>query len=171
MNMNFLELAEKRHSCRAYQSTPIEDEKLEQVLEAVRLAPSATNLQPYRFIVAHTAGREAELNRVYYQPWFVEAPIVICACAIPSAAWRRPDGKYYTDVDVAIAMDHLILAATDLGLGTCWVASFDVKAAHDVLGIPPGIEPVAFTPLGYPADELEPKERKPLSDLIRYEKW
>ena len=73
--MNFLELAEKRYSCRAYRPDPVEDEKLQQVLEAVRLAPSATNLQPYRFIVVHTAGREAELNRVYYQPWFVEAPI------------------------------------------------------------------------------------------------
>jgi len=169
--MNFLELAEKRYSCRAYQSTPIEEEKLQQVAEAVRLAPSATNLQPYRFIVVRTAGREAELSRIYYQPWFVEPPIVVCACAVPAAAWRRPDGKYYTDVDVAIAMDHLTLAATDLGLATCWVASFDVRAAKDVLKIPPGIEPIAFTPLGYAADEPEPKERKALADLIRYEKW
>ena len=169
--MNFLELAQKRYSCRAYRPDPVEDEKLQQVLEAMRLAPSATNLQPYRFIVVHTAGREAELNRVYYQPWFVQPPIIICACAIPAAAWRRVDGKRYTDIDVAIAMDHLTLAATDVGLGTCWVASFDVRAAHEVLGIPPGIEPLAFTPLGYPADQLEPKERKPLSELVRYENW
>ena len=169
--MNFLELAEKRYSCRAYRPDPVEDEKLQQVLEAVRLAPSATNLQPYRFIVVHTAGRETELNRVYYQPWFVEAPIVICACGIPALAWQRADGKRYTDVDVAIAMDHLTLAAADLGLATCWVASFDVRAAHEVLGIPPGIEPLAFTPLGYPADQPGPKERKPLADLVRYERW
>jgi len=169
--MNFLELAQKRYSCRAYRPDPVEDEKLQQVLEAMRLAPSATNLQPYRFIVVHTAGREAELNRVYFQPWFVEPPIVICACAIPAAAWRRVDGKRYTDIDVAIAMDHLTLAATDVGLGTCWVASFDVRAAHEVLGIPPGIEPLALTPLGYPADQPEPKERKPLSELVRYENW
>ncbi len=169
--MNFLDLAQKRYSCRAYRPDPVEDEKLQQVLEAMRLAPSATNLQPYRFIVVHTAGREVELNRVYYQPWFVQPPIVICACAIPAAAWRRVDGKRYTDIDVAIAMDHLTLAATDVGLGTCWVASFDVRAAHEVLGIPPGIEPLAFTPLGYPADQPEPKERKPLSELVRYENW
>ena len=169
--MNFLDLAQKRYSCRAYRPDPIEDEKLQQVLEAARLAPSATNLQPYRFIVVHTAGREAELSRVYFQPWFVQPPIVICACAIPAAAWRRVDGKRYTDIDVAIAMDHLTLAATAVGLGTCWVASFDVRAAHDVLGIPPGIEPLAFTPLGYPADQPGPKERKPLSDLVRYEHW
>ncbi len=169
--MNFLDLAQKRYSCRAYRPDPVEDEKLQQILEAMRLAPSATNLQPYRFIVVHTAGREAELNRVYFQPWFVQPPIVICACAIPAAAWRRVDGKRYTDIDVAIAMDHLTLAATDVGLGTCWVASFDVRAAHEVLGIPPGIEPLAFTPLGYPADQPEPKERKPLSELVRYENW
>ncbi len=169
--MNFLDLAQKRYSCRAYRPDPVEDEKLQQILEAMRLAPSATNLQPYRFIVVHTAGREVELNRVYYQPWFVQPPIIICACAIPAAAWRRVDGKRYTDIDVAIAMDHLTLAATDVGLGTCWVASFDVRAAHEVLGIPPGIEPLAFTPLGYPADQPEPKERKPLSELVRYENW
>ena len=169
--MNFLDLAQKRYSCRAYRPDPIEDEKLQQILEAMRLAPSATNLQPYRFIVVHTAGREAELNRIYFQPWFVEPPIVICACAIPAAAWRRVDRKRYTDVDVAIAMDHLTLAATAAGLGTCWVASFDVRAAHEVLGIPPGIEPLAFTPLGYPADQPGPKERKSLSELVRYENW
>ena len=169
--MNFLELAQKRYSCRAYRPDSIEDEKLQQVLEAMRLAPSATNLQPYRFIVVHTAGREAELNLIYFQPWFVQPPIVICACAIPAAAWRRVGGKRYTDVDAAIAMDHLTLAATDVGLGTCWVASFDVRAAHEVLGIPPGIEPLAFTPLGYPADQPEPKERKPMSELVRYERW
>jgi nitroreductase len=169
--MNFLDLAQKRHSCRAYLPDPVEDEKLQYVLESMRLAPSATNLQPFRFIVVHTAGRETELNRIYFQPWFVQPPIVICACAIPAAAWRRGDGKRYTDIDVAIAMDHLTLAATDLGLGTCWVASFDIRAAHEVLGIPPGIEPLAFTPLGYPADQPGPKERKPLSDLVRYERW
>ena len=74
-------------------------------------------------------------------------------------------------MDVAIAMDHLILAATDLGLGTCWIAAFDPVAAREVLGLPEGVEPVAFTPLGYPADELRSKVRKPLSELVRHEGW
>ena len=169
--MTFLELAKKRYSCRAYQPKTVEVDKLHQILQAVQFAPSACNLQPYRFIVIHTRGREEELSRIYYQPWFVQAPLVICACAILADGWKRSDGKPYADVDVAIAMDHLTLAAADLGLGTCWVASFDVRAAHDVLGIPPGIEPIAMTPLGYPADEPGPKERKSLDELIRYENW
>ena len=84
-------------------------------------------------------------------------------------AWSRRDNKSYGDVDVTIAMDHLILAATELGLGTCWIAAFDPEAAREVLGLPEGVEPVAFTPLGYAADHPETKRRKPLSDLVRYE--
>jgi nitroreductase len=81
------------------------------------------------------------------------------------------DRKNYSEVDVTIAMDHLILAATDLGLGTCWIAAFDPAAAREVLGLPDGVEPIAFTPLGYPADQPKPKKRKSLSELVRYEKW
>jgi nitroreductase len=83
----------------------------------------------------------------------------------------RSDGKNYNDVDLAIAMDHLVLAAANLGLGTCWIAAFDPAAAREVMGLPEGVEPVAFTPLGYPADYPGPKERKPLEELVRYEKW
>ena len=86
-----------------------------------------------------TAGKEKELRRIYNQPWFVQAPIIICACAIPIGAWVRRDGKNYSDIDVAIAMDHLILAATDVGLGTCWIAAFDPVAALDVLRLPDSV--------------------------------
>jgi nitroreductase len=169
--MEFTELIRKRYSVRAYKSDPVEDEVLAQVLEAMRLAPTAANRQPVRFIVVRTAGRQAELRRIYDREWFLQAPLVICACGVPAQTWVRSDGKNYNDVDVAIAMDHLVLAATDLGLGTCWVAAFDLAAAREVLGLPDGVEPVAFTPLGYPADRPGPKERKPLSELVRYERW
>ena len=169
--MEFTELVKKRYSVRAYRSDPVEDEKLHLVLEAVRLAPTAANRQPFQFIVIQTAGREADLQRVYRRGWFVQAPLVICACAIPDQAWSRMDGKPYADVDVTIAMDHLILAATEQGLGTCWVAAFDPAAAREVLALPDGVEPIAFTPLGYPADQLGPKQRKSLADLVRYERW
>jgi nitroreductase len=167
--MDFSELIQRRYSVRAYKPDPVEEEKLAQVLEAARLAPTAANRQPFQFIVIRTAGREAELERIYGRAWFTQAPLVICACGIPSQGWvRGSDGKNYTDVDVAIVMDHLILAAADLGLGTCWVAAFNPTAAREVLGLPDGVEPIAFTPLGYPADEPRPKKRKPLSDLVRY---
>jgi nitroreductase len=169
--MEFSALIEKRHSVRAYKPDPVEDAKLNKVLEAMRLAPTATNRQAFRFIVIHTKGREEELKRIYSKDWFVRAPLVVCACGIPSENWVRRDGKNYNDVDVAIAMDHLILAATDAGLGTCWIGAFDAHAARDVLGLPAGVEPIAFTPLGYPADEPGPKKRKDLSELVRYEHW
>jgi len=169
--MEFSELIARRYSVRAYRPDPVDDDKLQRVLQAARLAPTAANRQPFQIIVIHTAGRKAELNRIYNKDWFVQAPLVICACGTLDRGWTRRDGKNYTDVDVAIVMDHLILAAADAGLGTCWVGAFDPIAARQVLGLPDGVEPIAFTPLGYPADQPEPKKRKPLSELVRYERW
>ena len=119
----------------------------------------------------HTLGREAELRRIYDQAWFVQAPVVICACTIPNKAWVRRDGKNYSDVDVAIAMDHLVLAATNLGLGSCWIAAFDPTAAREVLGLPDSVAPIAFTPIGYANNEPGPKRRKTLNELVKYENW
>lgn len=169
--MMFAELIRKRYSVRSYKPDPIEDNKLSQVLEAARLAPSASNRQPYQLIVVKTAGREKELKRIYSGSFFTEAPLVICACALPSKAWSRKDGTDYSHVDIAIAMDHLVLAAAELGLGTCWIAAFDPDAAQDVLGLPTEAVPVVFTPLGYPADTPGVKNRKPLSELVRYDHW
>jgi nitroreductase len=169
--MDFTTLVESRYSVRSYKTDPIEEEKLQKVLEAARLAPTATNRQAFQFLVVHTKGREEELKRIYRSDWFTQAPLVVCACGIPAENWVRMDGKNYNDVDVAIAMDHLILAATDAGLGTCWIGAFDAEAAKEVLGLPEGVEPIAFTPLGYPAGEPKPKKRKELSELVRYERW
>ncbi len=170
--MEFLDLVQKRYSVRAYKPDPVEDAKLAKVLEAACLAPTAANRQPFQLVVAHVKGREAEFQHVYGRRWFVQAPLVICACAMPDQGWvRQVDRINYTTVDVAIAMDHLILAATSLGLGTCWIAAFDPVATRHAFGLPDGVEPVALTPLGYPADRPVPKERKPLADLVRYERW
>jgi nitroreductase len=169
--MEFSQLVAARYSVRAYKPDPVEDDKLKQVLEAARLAPTAANRQPFRVIVIHTDANRAELKRIYHREWFLQAPLILCACAVPGEAWVRRDGKNYADVDTTIAMDHVILAAANLGLGTCWVAAFDPQAAREVLQLPEGIEPIAFTPLGYPADAPRIKERKPLADLVRYEHW
>jgi len=166
--MEFFELIQKRYSVRAYHARPVEEEKLQKVLEAANLAPTAANRQPFRLIVIQTKGREKELKRIYSRDWFVQAPFVICMCAVKSEGWVRRDGKNYAEVDATIAMDHLILAAAALGLGTCWVAAFDPQAAREVLGLSDDLEPVAMTPLGYPADSWKPKRRKPLSELVRY---
>lgn len=169
--MDFRELIAARYSVRAYRPDPVEEEKLQAVLEAARLAPTAANRQPFQVIVIHTAGRERELQRIYAAAWFAQAPLVLAVCTLPDQAWTRRDGKNYGDVDAAIVMDHIVLAATELGLGTCWIAAFDPEAARAVLGLPEGVEPIVFTPLGYPAERPRPKKRKDLAELVRYERW
>ncbi len=167
--MEYQEVIKKRYSVRGYKTDAVEEEKLQQVLEAARLAPTAVNKQPFQIIVIRTAGKEDKLKRIYDKEWFVQAPVVIAICAVPNQAWSRRDGKNYADVDATIAMDHLILAATNLGLGTCWIANFDPQAAREVLGLADDMEPLAFTPLGYPNKEPRGTKRKELSELVRYE--
>ena len=167
--MEFSELLEKRYSVRGYRPDPVEEDKLEQVLEAARLAPTAANRQRFQLIVIRTEGREDELRRIYHEPWFTQPPLVIAACRYPMDPARET--KDYTDVDVGIVVDHLILRATELGLGTCWIGAFDPDAAREILGLPDEVEPVVFTTLGYPDADPRTKARKPLSDLVRYERW
>lgn len=170
--MEYSELIGARYSVRAYRPDPVEDEKLQAVLEAARLAPTAANRQPIQLIVMRTAGREEEIGKIYRRPWFVQAPLVIAVCAISSQAWVREGDRFNSRmIDAAIVADHLILAAANLGLGTCWIAAFNMEAARSVLRLPADAEPVIFTPLGYPADQPGPKTRKPLTDLVRYEHW
>lgn len=169
--MDFQKLIETRYSVRAYSSKPVEKEKVEKVLHAAQMAPTAANRQPFHFIVIETKGRGEELGRIYHREWFSKAPLVICACADATQAWTRMDGKHYADVDTTIAMDHLILAAADLGLGTCWVAAFDPQAAREILHIPVALEPIAFTPLGYPKDSVREKKRKEIPDIVSYHQW
>jgi nitroreductase len=169
--MEFSELILKRYSVRAYRQDKVEEDKLNRVLEAARMAPTACNLQPFQIIVAHTMGRENEFLRIYPREWFVQAPLILCICGLPGSAWVRKDGRNYFETDAAIAMDHMILAATNEGLGTCWIAAFDAAAAREVLQMPKKVEPLLFTPLGYAADQPASKERKLLSALVRYETW
>jgi nitroreductase len=170
--MTFLTLAERRYSVRAYRPDLVEDEKLETVLEAARLAPTAANRQPVRVLVLRTEGRQAELQRIYGREWFVAAPYVLCVCGVAAEAWVRSyDDKSYLAVDAAIVMDHMVMAATSLGLGTCWIAAFDPEAAREVLSLPEGVIPILFSPLGYPADQPGAKRRKARADLVRYDRW
>jgi len=170
--MEFNELIAKRYSVRSYKPDVIEDDKLQMVLEAARLAPTAANRQPFQIIVIHTEGRKAELQKIYHREWFVQAPIILCAVGVPHLGWiRSDDQRRYLDVDVAIVMDHVILEAANLGLGTCWIAAFNARVARQVLGLPEDVEPMIFSPLGYPADKPTEKDRKTLSELVRYEHW
>ncbi len=170
--MEFQKLMVDRCSVRAYKPEPVEDEKLQAVLEAARMAPTARNLQPFQLVVAHTAGREAELAQIYFQPWFVQAPVIIGLCGLPDLSPEKPANfRNYLEINAGIIMDHIILAAADLGLGTCVIGSFDVPSAHKVLGIPDEVQPILFTTLGYADNGTRPKARKGLSELVRYENW
>ena len=170
--MNFQELIKKRYSVRAYKPDPVEDAKLARVLEAARIAPTAANRQAFRVIVIPTKGREEDLRRVYGRDWFTQAPLVLCVCAVPSEGWvRKHDGWNAAEIDATIVMSHIVLAAAEEGLGTCWIAAFDPAAAREVLGLPPEVIPSAFTPLGYAADAAAPKKRRPLGELVRRERW
>jgi nitroreductase len=170
-DVDYFETIAARYSVRGYTSAPVPDELLDQVLEAARLAPTAANRQPFRLVVIETKGREEELARVYGRRWFTQAPLVVAVIAVPGEAWRRSDDKPYDEVDATIAMDHLILAATALGLGTCWIAAFDPAAAREVLGLPDDVEPIAFTPLGWPDKPAAATGRRPLGELVRRERW
>ena len=170
--MDFQELTRKRYSVRAYKPDPVEDEKLARILEAARIAPTAANRQAFRIIVIPTKGREADLRRIYGRDWFIQAPLVLCVCAVPSEGWvRKADGWNAAEVDATIVMSHVVLAAAEEGLGTCWIAAFDPAAAREVLGLPPEVVPSAFTPLGYAADTASPKKRRPLEELVRRDRW
>jgi nitroreductase len=172
--MNFSELLHKRYSCRHYSSEPIEEEKFKQVLEAARLAPTASNRQPFQIILIQPDKHKAEdLLEIYPKDWFIQPPWILCVCSLPEQAWYRKkyDDQNYSAVDAAIVVDHITLQAADLGLGTCWIGDFNPEAARKHLGIPQPAEPIAFTPLGYPLDEPREKTRKPLEDLIRYDTW
>jgi len=171
--MDFDQLVKLRYSCRYYSPDPIEEKLLTKVLNAARLAPTAANNQPFQIIIINTENNQEDLLKIYNRKWFVQAPLILCICSIPEEGWIRHsyDKKNYSIVDAAIAIDHLTLQAADLGLGTCWIAAFNPSEAIDYLKIPKGVEPIAFTPLGYPLDEPKEKIRRPLSDLIRYDTW
>lgn len=170
--MEFQSIITNRYSVRNYRDDPVEDEKLHLILEAARLAPTASNRQPFQLVVVHTAGREDELSQIYRQPWFVQAPVIICVCGIPALSPIRSENKRnYLDVNVGIIMDHMILAAASLGLGTCMVGAFYADKASQILGLPDDVDPILFTTVGYADNGIRPKERKPLSDLVRYEHW
>ena len=170
--MDVFEAVKTRRSTRKYKDTTVEKEKLSKVLEAARLAPSAANHQPWSFIVVSDKTIRQSLFSAYSRQWFVDAPIIIVACGFPDKGWRRKDGEKYYPIDVAIAMQNLILAAHEMGLGTCWIAAFDEKKVKKALDIPKNVRVIAMTPLGYPDEVKGPiTERKSLEEIIHYNKW
>jgi len=171
--MSFIDIAKKRYSVRDYKDTPVEKEKILQVLEAGRIAPSAVNYQPWHFIVITDDSVKSKVAEAYPRDWFKKAPVVIAVCGDHSKSWKRKDGKDHCDIDVAIAVDHMTLAATDLGLGTCWVCAFDAEKCHKALNLPDNLEVIVLLPMGYPASDKsgQEKNRKNISDIVSWDKY
>ncbi len=168
--MNFLDLVKKRYSVRSYEERQIENEKMEYIMECVRLAPSAVNFQPWHFYVVTDSERLDALKSTYKREWIQSAPCIIVACANHEESWhRRSDNKNHADIDLAIAIEHLCLAAAEQGLGTCWVCNFDAALCHEVMAMPENVEPIALIPIGYTPDaEVPGKKRKTIEDICTY---
>ncbi len=168
--MDFYEVIKKRRSVRSYKPDPVPDDVLNRVLEAGRLAPSAKNLQPWRFLVIRDKDLIEELiPAMRNQRFIAEAPVLIGVIALEEEAWGRMGGYWSSyPVDCAIAFEHIILAATAEGLGTCWIGAYDEKEVNRILNLSPSEKPIAFTPLGYPKEWPRERERKPLSEIVEY---
>lgn len=165
--MNFLELVKQRYSCRAYKPLGVEKEKLEYILECVRLAPSAVNKQPWCFRIVSKEEDKVRLQQCYNRDWFKTAPMYVVASVLHDEEWVRSDGKHHGDIDIAIAVEHLCLAATEQGLATCWVCNFDAVLCKELFNLPDNEEPAVLIPLGYAEDEVKPKNRKPIETIVR----
>ncbi|MCJ7444165.1 MAG: nitroreductase family protein [Methanotrichaceae archaeon] len=156
---------------RAYQDRPVEEEKLVQVIEAGRLAPSARNLQDWKFILIKDKQKRKRLSEAARGQIFVaEAPVVIAACGT-EIEYIMTCGQYCYPIDEAIAVDHMTLEAIALGLGTCWIGAFYEDQVKEILEIPDNIRVVAMLTLGYPAESPSARPRKDLEEVIVYEKW
>ena len=169
--MNVYEAIEKRRSVRAYEDRPVEQEKLDRILEAARLAPSASNRQEWRFVIARDAATRQRLMKAAGGQAFVgQAPVVIACCAETDGHVMRCGQPCYP-IDVAIAIDHISLAAVEEGLGTCWIGAFSEPQAKEVLGIPEHIRVVELLTLGYPATQPGARSRKAIEEIVCYDKW
>jgi nitroreductase len=177
MRSKVLEIIQQRHSIRRYEDRPVEDEKIELLLEAARLAPSAQNRQPWRFIVIKNRELIESLSR-YAPPgtrwanaWMRQAPCVIVGCGAPHPLVHsvyRGFGMNLLPIDIGIAMEHIVLMATELGLGTCWIGWFSERKVRSLLSIPKRLKVIALLTVGYPKGRITPKPRKSLEEICSF---
>lgn len=155
--MDFLDLAKRRYSVRSYDGRPVEHKKVERILEAARVAPTAANQQPIRLLVVDDLEGMSKLGLASAT---YGAPLAIIVCSSHDQAWIRPsDAKSTTDIDAAIVTDHMMMEATDLGLGTVWICWFDPELVVEQFGIPEGLEPINILAIGYGNTPARPASR------------
>lgn len=171
--MELYEVIKKRRSVRKYKPIPIADEVTNRILDAGRMAPSAKNYQPWHFVVI----RDPEIKKKIAeacsnQNFIADADVIICGCAFEKLAWGRM-GNYMAawPHDLSIALEHIVLAATNEGLGTCWIGKFDEGMVKDILAVPDGVRVVALTPVGVPLEEAKERGRLNLEDIVSYDRF
>lgn len=168
--MEVFEAIKKRYSCRNYKAESVPEEKLKKILETARLAPSAHNTQEWRFIVVKDAEKRKEIAEAADQGFIAEAPVIIAAVGLnPDDVLSSGIPDYI--VNLAIAVDHMALQATEEGLGTCWIGAFSQEEVKKVLAIPGNYKVAFLMPLGFPAEKGRPKTRKNLDEIISYDKF
>ena len=168
-----MEIIKARTSIRSYKPQKVEEEKLNYILDAFRLAPSAKNLQPWKLVVVRNEKTIKDLAIACNNQTFLEdAPVLIVACANEQEAYGRMGGYMSSyPIDIALALEHLVLAAAEQGLGTCWIGSFKEQLVKDILGIPEELRVVALTPVGYAERDASRRGRKPLSEIVSYDRY
>ena len=169
-NVSVMTAIKMRRSIRHYKDKPVEREKLKKVLEAGRLAPSAGNMQEWKFVVISDKNTREKLAMAAHSRFVAEAPLVIVACATITDCVLE-SGQLAYPMDVAIAVDHMTLKAVEEGLGTCWVGDFDERKVKEALNIPDDVRVVTLLTLGYPKYVPGPRKRKKLEEIVAYEKW
>jgi nitroreductase len=169
-NMNVSEAIRKRYSCRHYQDRSLEQDTLNIILEAARQAPSAKNLQDWRFVVVtEKESRKAIAAAANNQTFLENAGAILVACTVSDHVMRC--GQAVGPIDVAIALEHISLQATELGLATCWIGSFYPDKIRAVVGIPDNVTVIELMALGYPADAPKEHRREPMNRIVSFEKW
>ena len=169
--MTFIELAGKRFSVRKFSDTPVEKEKLDMILQAGRLAPTACNNQPQSILVLQSPEALDTLKKC--TPCHFDAPVALIICYDKNTSWKRPfDGKEHGDIDASIVASHMMLEAAELGLGSTWVCYYDPAAIVKEFSLPENLVPSSILPLGYPAGDAKPAplhlERKPITDTVKF---
>jgi nitroreductase len=167
--MDIFSAIKGRRSVRSYKDLEVESDKLEKILEAGRLSPSANNRQEWKFIVVKNPETKKKIARAAMNQSFIsQAPVVLAACATEFKAVMTCGHPTYA-VDVSIAFAYMLLQAYELGLGTCWIGAFKEDEVKSVLGVPKHVRVVALSPLGYPATDTVVRSRKSLAEITSFE--
>ena len=160
--MKLDEIIQLRRSVRKFKDQSIDKEVIGEIIESARLAPSAVNFQPWKFYICRSEEAKKIMRQSYPREWFNSAQLYILACGDHQQSWKRPcDGKDHLDIDIAIAVEHMVLKITELGLGTCWVCNFNPQTVKEGLQLSENVEPIVLLPVGYPENvDPDPRNKK-----------